>query len=111
MATFQPSPRSPTIIDASVTASSKNTSLNSEVPVSCWMGRISTPGWSSGTSRKLSPLWRLVPSSVRATTNAHWLRCASEVHTFWPSMCHLPSSPNRAVVATLARSEPAPGSE
>ena len=36
---------------ASVRASSKNTSLNSEVPVIWTIGRTSTPGWSSGTSR------------------------------------------------------------
>ena len=91
-------------------APSKNTSLNSAVPVIWRIGRISIPGWSIGTSRYDRPLCRAEPSSVRHTTkhqSDHW---ASEVQTFWPSMTH--SSPSRrARVATLARSEPALGSE
>ena len=55
MATRQPSPTAPTTIDASVRASSKKTSLNSAVPVSCTIGRTSTPGWSIGTSRYDNP--------------------------------------------------------
>ncbi len=51
MATRQPSPGAPTMFSARVRAPSKKTSLNSEVPVSWVIGRISTPGWSSGTSR------------------------------------------------------------
>ena len=110
MATRQPSPGSPTTRDASVRASSKNTSLNSESPVSWMIGRICTPGWSSGTNRKDSPACRLEPFSLRATTKHHCAQCASEVHTFWPLITH--SSPtNSAEVETLARSLPAPGSE
>ncbi|SKU19455.1 Uncharacterised protein [Mycobacteroides abscessus subsp. abscessus] len=56
MATRQPSPGSPTTKSAEVRALSKNTSLNSEVPVNWMMGRISTPGWSRGTSRYDRPL-------------------------------------------------------
>ena len=57
IATFQP------VVDrrrrrgrASVRASSKKTSLNSAVPVICFSGRTSTPGWSIGTSRYDRPL-------------------------------------------------------
>jgi len=38
-------------IAAAVRAPSKMTSLNSEVPVSCLIGRTVTPGWRIGTSR------------------------------------------------------------
>ena len=72
----------------------KKTSLNSEPPVSCSIGRTSTPSWSSGTSRKDSPWCRSEPGSVRQITNAHWLKCALDVHTFWPSITH--SSPVEA---------------
>ena len=89
----------------------KKTSLNSEPPVSCSIGRTSTPSWSSGTSRKDSPWWRSEPGSVRQTTNAHWLKCALDVHTFWPSITHSLAVDDRALVCTLARSEPAFGSE
>ncbi|MNY23484.1 hypothetical protein D3C86_1571530 [compost metagenome] len=44
MAIFQPSPGWPTMFVASVRASSKNTSLNSEVPVNCSIGRTLIPG-------------------------------------------------------------------
>ena len=54
-ATRHPSFTSPTTRSAPVRAPSKNTSLNSEVPVICRMGRTSTPGWSIGTSRYDSP--------------------------------------------------------
>ena len=110
IATRQPSPGWPTTRAASVRASSKNTSLNSAVPVIWMIGRTSTPGWSSGTSRYDSPACRLEPFSVRATTKHHCDRCASEVHTFWPLITHWSPS-SSAVVDTLARSLPAPGSE
>lgn len=51
MAIRQPSPGAPTTFAASVVAPSKKTSLNSLVPVSWTMGRISTPGRSRGTRR------------------------------------------------------------
>ena len=51
LATRQPSPGSPTTWAAAVRAPSKNTSLNSEVPVSWRIGRTVTPGWRIGTSR------------------------------------------------------------
>ena len=77
-----------------VRASSKNTSLNSAVPVSCRIGRSSTPGWSIGHRRKLRP--RCFPpasGSVRHTTkiqSAMWPRL---VHTFCPVIRHW--SPSR----------------
>ena len=58
MATFQPPLTSPTTFSIGVRAPSKNTSLNSDVPVSCTMGRISMPGWRMGTSRYEMPRWR-----------------------------------------------------
>jgi hypothetical protein len=51
LAIRQPSPGSPTTLAAAVRAPSKMTSLNSEVPVSCLIGRTVTPGWRIGTSR------------------------------------------------------------
>ena len=90
---------------------SKKTSLNSEPPVSCSIGRTSTPSWSIGTSRNDSPWCRSRPGSVRAMTKSHWLKCALDVHTFWPSMTHSPRRRGAALVCTLARSEPASGSE
>jgi hypothetical protein len=46
IATFQPSPGWPTMQSAGVRAPSKNTSLNSAVPVIWVMGRTSIPGLS-----------------------------------------------------------------
>ena len=110
MAIFQPSPGWPTM--SSATASSKNTSLNSEVPVICSIGRTVTPGWCMDTRKKPRPLWSLVAGSVRATTKHQSDSCAREVHTFWPLITHLPrASSNTALVFTAARSEPAAGSE
>ncbi len=110
IATAQPLPGSPTHSEAGVRAPSKNTSLNSAVPVIWRIGRISMPGWSIATSRYDNPWWRWEPTSVRATTKHQSDHCASDVQTFWPSMTH--SSPSRrARVETFARSEPALGSE
>ena len=88
----------------------------SEVPVSCSMGRTSTPSWHIGTSRYDSPACRSEPGSVRAITKHQSATCASEVHTFCPSTTHSsrgvePVETNRAFVDTAARSDPAPGSE
>ncbi|SKS95057.1 Uncharacterised protein [Mycobacteroides abscessus subsp. abscessus] len=47
---------------------------------------------------------------MRATTKHHCDCRASEVHTFWPLITHASPS-STAEVDTLARSEPAPGSE
>ena len=47
----QPSPGAPTTLPSAVRAPSKNTSLNSDVPVSCRIGRTVTPGCRIGTSR------------------------------------------------------------
>ncbi len=51
MATRHPPFTSPTTWSFGVRAPSKKTSLNSESPVICSIGRISTPGCSMGTSR------------------------------------------------------------
>ncbi|MCY1394319.1 hypothetical protein D9M71_92350 [compost metagenome] len=112
MATFQPSPGLPMMFSAAVRASLKNTSLNSLVPVSCWIGCTSMPAWSIGTSRKLRPWWPTLPGSVRASTKHHCDSWAREVHTFCPLISHsLPLASSWARVLTPARSEPAPGSE
>ena len=55
-ATRQPSLTSPTTRSASVRAPSKNTSLNSEVPVICRMGRTSTPALVHGDEKIGEPL-------------------------------------------------------
>ena len=55
MATFQPSPGAPRCRAASVRAPAKNTSLNSESPVICRIGRIVTPAWRNGTSSITRP--------------------------------------------------------
>ena len=109
-ATRQPSPGEPATLPAGVRASSKNTSLNSAVPVICTIGRILMPGWRTGTSRQDRPRWRSAPGSVRASRKHQSAMCAIEVHIFCPSMCHSPSR-NDARVRRPARSEPAPGSE
>ena len=76
----------------------------------CTIGRISMPGWSIGTRRYERPLCFGTSGFVRASTKIHCAQCASDVHTFWPVITH--SSPSStARVFTLARSEPASGSE
>ena len=93
-------------------APEKKTSLNSDPPVICSIGRTSTPSWSMGISRKDSPWWRDEPGSVRAMTKIQSESWAHEVQTFWPSTTHSPAaSSSTARVLTAARSEPAPGSE
>ncbi|MOA03298.1 hypothetical protein D3C78_1227970 [compost metagenome] len=56
MAIFQPSPGAPTMLSAAVSASSKNTSLNSLVPVICWIGCTRMFAWCIGTRKKDRPL-------------------------------------------------------
>ncbi len=111
IATFQPAPGSPTTFSAAVRAPSKNTSLNSESPVICTIGRTSTPGWRMGTSRYESPLCFGASGFVRHSTKHQSAFAAPEVHTFCP--CDRPTRRRRARarVCTLARSEPAFGSE
>ncbi|MCY1351158.1 hypothetical protein D9M69_374150 [compost metagenome] len=112
MAMRQPSPGSPSTSAAAARAPSKNTSLNSAPPPICRIGRISMPGWSSGSIRKIRPLLPREPGSQRASTKIQSESCASEVHTFWPLTSQPPLAASRtARVRTLARSEPAPGSE
>ncbi len=110
MATAHPLPSPPTT--SAATAPSKKTSLNSEVPDICRMGRTSTrPGWSIRTSRNDSPRWRRDPASVRARTKHQSASRASEVQIFCPVTRSRPPAESRtAAVRTPARSEPAPGS-
>ncbi|MEI2790158.1 MAG: hypothetical protein V9E93_14925 [Steroidobacteraceae bacterium] len=56
------------------------------------------------------PWCRWEPGSLRATTKIQSDSCAHEVHVFWPSTSQWSPS-SRARVWTLARSEPAFGSE
>ncbi len=109
MATRHPSPGAP--MRSSATASEKNTSLNSEVPVSCTIGRTRTPACRIGTSRQDKPRCRCAIKSVRASTKHQSANWANDVHTFCPSTCHLPSGPTTARVRSPARSDPASGSE
>ena len=78
MATFQPpSHGSPTTCRRAVRAPSKKTSLNSDVPVICSIGRISMPGWRMGTSRYDRPWWRWEPgvgAAERRSTSRTSLR-------------------------------------
>ncbi|MCY1436735.1 hypothetical protein D9M71_528670 [compost metagenome] len=110
MAIFQPSPGWPTMLSAAVSAASKNTSLNSLVPVICWIGCTRMLAWCIGTRKKDRPLWPTLPGSVRAITKHQSDSWASEVQTFWPLISQRSPS-RRARVFTPARSEPAPGSE
>lgn len=83
MATRQPSPSPPTTCSAC--APSKKTSLKSLVPVIWRMGRTSIrPGWSMGTSRKVSPWCRTEPGSVLASTKHQSASRASDVQIFCP---------------------------
>ncbi len=84
--------------------------MNSTPPVIWTMGRSSIPGWSIGRSRYDRPAWRSEPGSVRAIRKIQSAYWASDVHTFWPLTTHRPSRSSPRVF-TLARSEPASGSE
>ena len=109
IATRHPPSTSPTMLSASVVAPVKKTSLNSESPVTWWIGRISTPSCRMGTRRYEMPLCLAASRLVRASTKHQSAQWACEVHTFCPSIDHRPST-SSARVCTLARSEPAPGS-
>src|SRR3546814_6918180 len=89
----QPPSTAPTTFASSVRAPSKNTSLNSESPVSWWIGRTSMPGWSIGTSRYEMPLCLATSglALVRASTKHQSAQWAWLVQTFWPSITHEPS--------------------
>src|SRR4029453_13446843 len=101
---------SPMAFALSVLASSKETSLNSAVPVICFSGRTDTPSCFIGTSTYDRPLWAGECGWGRPTAKHHWARCANVVHTFCPLTTHWsPSSTAR--VCTFDRSEPAFGSE
>ena len=57
----------------------------------------------------MSPSWRSLSGSVRASRNTKSETWALVVNIFWPSITH-PSSTWRARVWTVATSEPASGS-
>ena len=82
IATFQPPFTSPSTSSTAVRAPSKNTSLNSDVPVNWTMGRISIPGWRIGTSRYEIPRCRGASRSVRQSTKHQSAQCASDVQIF-----------------------------
>ena len=107
--TRQPPPGSPSRLASGTRAPSRKTSLNSAPPVTCLIGRTSTPGWRMGNQKNVSP-WCLGTSQSERATSSPWVACpAPEVHTFWPVITQ--SSPSRSArVWTAARSEPAPGS-
>ncbi len=94
------------------TASSKNTSLNSQVPVSCSMGRTVMPGWSMANRKNPSPLCPTDSGSVRAMAKQYRGFVGQGGPDLLPGERHWPLAPSkRALVLTLARSEPALGSE
>ena len=96
-------------VDASVRASSKNTSLNSPPPVGCTIGRTSTPGWSIGTSRNDSPWWRS-DVGIGARDDEAPVRHVRERRPHLLPVDHPLVAVALGAVATLARSEPAFGS-
>ena len=60
---------------AEVRAPVRNTSLNSEPPVGCSIGRTSTPSWSTGPQER-RPLCRSEPGSVARRRQSHCEKCA-----------------------------------
>ena len=111
IATFQPSPTGPSTFSFAVRAPSKNTSLNSALPVIWRSGRTSMPGWCIGTSRYESPWW-LVDSGIGAAHDEAPVGAVRERRPHLLARRSTHSSPSRtARVWMLARSEPAFGSE
>ena len=110
IATRQPSPTSPTRHASGTTAPSTNTSLK-WASLFIWRnGRTSTPGASIAITNIVRPLCLGWSGSVRARQMAHFDHIARLVQVFWPPSRH--TSPSSAALrATLARSEPASGSE
>ncbi len=105
------------------------TSQNDDPPDICRIGRMRTPGASSGTRNAVIPACLGTDGSVRAISSPQLANCAPELQIFWPLTTHSPSAPSAhgglpppvppgpspvtrsARVARPARSEPAPGSE
>ncbi len=69
MATRQPSFSRPTRLTTGTRASSKKTSLNSELPTMVSMGRISMPGVSIGNITQVMPLCLGASGSVRMSSS------------------------------------------
>ena len=67
-------------------ASVKKTSLNSHSPEIILIGRTSTPGWPSSTSRNEMPLCFGASGSVRASRKMWSARWPADVQIFWPLM-------------------------
>ena len=84
IATRQPSPTSPTTRSAAVRASSKKTSLNSEVPVS-WTDRADLDARLVHRHQQVGQALVALRARLGAGDDeAPVGRCASDVHTFWP---------------------------
>ena len=96
-------------------APSKKTSLNSAVPVISPIGPDLHPGLVHADQQERQATVVAGRGPVRATTKHQSHQWASDVHTFCPSITHSSPSPAAGVysarVWTLARSDPAFGSE
>ena len=91
-------------------ASDTNTSEKCWSRFICTSGRTSTPGACMSMANIVSPACLGTSGSVRARQRPQRAHMPRLVQTFWPEKTH--SSPSRSArVPTLARSEPASGSE
>jgi hypothetical protein len=106
----QPCPSRPIRSDFSTRALVMKTSLNSALPVICFSGRTSTPGWRMFSRKHEMPLCLATPGSVRARRMPQSEMCPPLVQIFWPLTTKW-SPLSSARVRRLARSEPEFGSE
>ncbi|MNP25551.1 hypothetical protein D3C76_1183640 [compost metagenome] len=84
IATCQPCPSAPMRLATGTRTSSKNTSAKASLPLSALIGRMLTPGASSGTIRNDKPWWRLEPGSLRNRPNSQSAKIARVDQVFWP---------------------------
>ena len=111
IATCQPPLRGPSRASGPTATSSRNTSSKWESPVIWRSGRASMPAARMSTRKYEIPAWRRASGSVRAMQMARSATLPFEHHTFWPVRRQPPvASSGSALVASEARSLPAPGS-
>ena len=106
----QPPFTGPMVFASGTRTSSRNSSLNSERPLSWTSGRHVIPGLRMSTARQLIPRCFTASLSVRTSSRHQSAMCALLDQTFCPLTTH--ASPSRSArQRSDARSEPAPGSE
>nr|WP_291411680.1 hypothetical protein [Actinophytocola sp.] len=110
VATRQPSPSSPSRSASGTAAPSRNTSQKLVPPVSCRIGRTSTPDCRMGTRNAVSPRCFGASGSVRTSARPRSANRPLEVQIFCPDSRH-PSPSRTPRVRTDARSDPASGSD